>query len=131
MKSLPLFLALAAVPLLGADAALPEFNSKINERPPLSLSESAKQAPKPHSFSGTVPTLDELTRDGFPGADKRPTIPRKPTPPRFAPKSAPGSMPIIEPNPDIDYKIVLKTPDPSVDFKMLIKPSGADQAPAK
>jgi hypothetical protein len=130
MKSLPLFLALAAAPLFGADAPLPDFNSTTIGHPPLSLSEVGKPSAKPHSFSSTLPTLDELTRDGFLTPGKRPALPRA-SAPRFAPKSGPWNMPVLAPNPDIDYKIVVKAPDPRIDFKMLVQPPVSDVASAK
>ena len=130
MKSLPFLLALAAAPLFGADATLPEFNAKI-EQPPLSLGEVGKPAAKPHAFFNTLPTLDELARDGFLSPRKRPEIPRTPAPRRFTQESGAGNMPVLVPNPDIDHKIVLKEPDPRVDFKMLIQPPAADPSPAK
>jgi len=55
----------------------------------------------------------------------------EPSKPRFAPKSGSWNMPILEPNPGIDHKIVLKEPDPTIDFKMLIKPDRSDRQPAK
>lgn len=128
MKSLPVLLALAAAPLFGADTTLPEFNGKI-DHPPLSLGEVGKPVAKSPSFSGALPTFDELARDGFLSPRKRPELPR--TPPRFTAKSGPGNMPVLIPSSEIDHKIALKEPDPRVDFKMLIQPPAGDPSPTK
>jgi len=132
MKTLPLAMVFAAATLQGADTALPEFNSSAIGHPPLSLRESAKIPAKPSTFAAALPKLDDLGRDGLLGANPRSAIARiEPSKPRFAPKSGSWNMPILEPNPGIDHKIVLKEPDPTIDFKMLIKPDRSDRQPVK
>src|SRR3954464_1968945 len=123
MKSLAFFLAVAASTLRSADTPLPEFNSSTIGHPPLSLSESSKLPAKSHSFASTLPTLEELTKGGFPVTNARPSIQRLASAqPRFSRKAGLWNMPIFEPNPNIDHKIVIKEPDPRVDFKMLVQP---------
>jgi hypothetical protein len=79
-------------------------------------------------FGEKIPSFGDLPAGGLPGNHARPSIARGvPSNPRFTQKSAPGNMPILEPNPNIDYRIVLKEPDPTVDFKMLIRPPEATQ----
>jgi hypothetical protein len=90
--------------------------------PPLSLHESAKQAAKPLTFASTLPRLGDLMEGGLLGANAHPTLSRlESAKPRLTPKSGPWNMPILEPNPKVDHRIVLKEPDPTIDFKMLIK----------
>ena len=133
MKSLPLAFVFTVSMLHGADIALPEFNSSAIGHPPLSLSESAKlKTNKPPTFAATLPTFDDLRSGGLLGANKLPSIAHMmPAKPRFAPHSGPWNMPILETNPQIDHKIVLKEPDPTIDFKMLIKPLRSNPQPAK
>jgi hypothetical protein len=129
MKSFSLLLVFAAMMLRGADAPLPEFNSNLSGVPPLSLGEMGKGAVKPMPFGEKIPSFCEPPADGLLGNHARPSIARgvPSNPPRFTQKSAPGNMPILEPNPNIDYRIVLKEPDPTVDFKMLIRPPETTQ----
>jgi hypothetical protein len=132
MKSLPLALVFTISALHAADTPLPEFNSSAIGHPPLSLSESAKLKTKPSTFASTLPTLDDVRSGGLLGANPRPALARiTPPQPRFAPKSGLWNMPILQPNPQIDHRIVLKEPDPRIDFKMLIKPGATEPQPAK
>jgi hypothetical protein len=107
MKTLLLILPLAlAASIARADAsALPEFNSKLAEHPPLSLKELIKQPPPANSpHVGLV--------------EPRPTLSRSAPPPRVTRDSG---MPILQPDPTVDYKMLVKAPDPTIDFKLIVK----------
>lgn len=123
MKTVALACALALAPLRGADVPLPDFNSGVIGHPPLSLSESLKNRSGPMSFGG-------FARRGLLDKEHPTAAQIMRTQPRLTPKAVPGQMPILEPNPNIDYKIVLKEPDPTIDFKMIIRP-GEPQKPAQ
>lgn len=102
-------LALVASALRAADPAPPEFNSKPHSLPPLSLKEILNE-PKP-----VQPPQLRL-------AEPRPTLPS--TSSRVTRDSG---MPILRPDPKVDYKMVVKAPDPAIDFKMIVRP--AESAP--
>jgi hypothetical protein len=107
MKTLLLILpfVLSASLLHAADSALPEFNSKLSGHPPLSLNEIIKQ-PMP----AKPPHVDLL--------EPRPTLSRSAPESRVTRDSG---MPILQPDPKVDYKMIVKAPDPTVDFKLIVK----------
>ena len=112
MKTLPLVLplALAISAVRAADPALPEFHSKTLELPSLSLKE----------------ILNELAPAKPPQArlvQPRPTLP---TPePRVTRDSG---MPILRPDPKVDYKMIVKAPDPAMDYKMIVRSPDTEAA---
>ena len=123
MKSPSLVLVFALTTLRGAEPPLPEFTSNTIGHPPLSLGELGKGTVNPMRFGPRLPSF---------GENARPASARiVPSAPRFAPKSGPWKMPILEPDPNIDYKIVLKEPDPTIDFKMLIRPAEPERKSTK
>jgi hypothetical protein len=97
----------AAVALAhAADPVLPDFNSNAIGHPPLSLRDIARDAP---------------ARKGDFNPPLSSTGPARPRPAR--PKvTYESGMPIVEPNPNVQYKMVMKAPDPQTDFKMIVKP---------
>lgn len=132
MKFLPVSVMLVATALRGADVTMPRFNSNDIGHPPLSLSDVGRTPTPSLPFGQSAATLDHLAPDGLLGQNPRPSIAKlTPPAPRFLQKSGPGKMPILEPNPSIDYKLALKQPDPAIDFKMRVKPIERDQEPAK
>lgn len=125
MKLLPLCLAGAATALC-AESPLPRFDDTRIAPPPLSLRELMKKQPKPQAFDAAPPGF----ANGAPGPHLLDSFPMRRTAARvvppsrnFAVKSAPGGMPILEPNPSLDAKIVIKEPDPNLDLRMVIRPS--------
>ena len=108
-----LFLCSAAY--AAPDAGALTFTPEALPLPPLSLKELIEQgalAPKPLPFSSA-----NSLRATSPVA-------------RVAPaKPAQGTMPIVEPNPNVDYKMVIVPPNPNVDFKMaVVVPGGSPPA---
>ena len=103
-------LVFAAFTLLhGSVPNIPEFNSKTLGHPPLSLGEITKDATstKPYQFFGHTPP-----RAVEPAALRaEPRVNRQ------------SGMPILAPNPAVDYALIVKAPDPAIDFKMIVKPA--------
>ncbi len=93
--------------LPAGEPALPDFSSKSIGLPPLSLADLSR---------GTV-TL------GLPFSGAAPTRPGPPTAARAPSRhvNRASGMPILEPDPAVDYKLVVKAPDPSVDHKLIIR----------
>jgi hypothetical protein len=132
MKALSVVFVFASAMLRVNGADLPKFDSNIGSHPPLSLGEALKQNTRPQTFGFTLPKFDDPASDGLLGPATRPAIARTmPAPPRFTPKTGPWKMPILEPNPNVDHKLVLKEPDPNMDPKMVIGVQGLDAKPAK
>lgn len=115
MKTLLLVLPLAATALVGHAADLPEFKSNLPGVPSLSL----KDVTQPPGTGGPVPMFGLV--------EARPTLPRPNTAPRI---SRENGMPVLRPNPDVDYKLIVKAPDPAVDFKMIVRSPDAASATA-
>jgi hypothetical protein len=98
-------LGLAVTRIHAADPVLPEFNSKTIGHPPLLLGDSTGNPTAPFQFGSLL--------------TPRPTLAKAmPAPPKVARGSG---MPILEPNPAIDFKMMVKAPDPTIDFKMIVK----------
>lgn len=131
MKLLPLCaLALPFAPGLLAETPLPNFAANIVGYPPLSLKEATNAAPKVPRFGANLPSF----ADPAPAPETFGLLPKRATraqiqPPQsnFTVKSAPGQMPVIEPNPEIDYKIALAEPKSGTDFKLLVVPPAASK----
>jgi hypothetical protein len=128
-KALPVLFAFALATLRGGEAELPKFDSNVIGHPPLSLSEKLNTLPRTFDHSGRNP--DNFS-NGLLDSFTRPTRARiAPPAPRFTPKTGPWKMPILEPNPNVDHKIVLKEPDPNLDPKMVKGVTGLEAKPAK
>jgi hypothetical protein len=118
----PPFLAcplLVCATALAAEPALPEFNSTTIGHPPLSLNEIAKGGTTKPSYQLQSPSWSAAALAARSAAQRK--------------VSRANGMPILEPDPTVDYKLRVKAPDPSVDFKLAIKsPEPAPvAAPAK
>jgi hypothetical protein len=114
MKTLTLVsLVFAASMLQAAGPNLPEFNSKLIERPPLALADILKGGI-------TMPPL-QLNGPGLPFAK----VAAKPAPAKATPEY---HMRIVKPNDAVDYKMQVQTPDPAIDFKLKVMPVEADAA---
>jgi hypothetical protein len=142
VSSYPMKIALVAlcaafcVPALSAAESPLEFGDAQIGIPPLSLGESARSAlaPKSFKFMATFPSFSS----GEPSAAPGPTLlPR--TTPRLADIAAaaatrksrlsPNSrMPILDPNPAVDYRMKVHAPDPTIDFKLVINTAGDPEA---
>ena len=109
---LPLVLLLPAV--RAAELPLPEFSSKSIGVPPLSLADITNGAAggKVSGFGLTSPPITRATV----GLDR----------PKASRIDRASGMPILQPDPSVDYKMLAKAPDPSVDFKIVVK----DPSPA-
>lgn len=102
---------LASIALLAGSSALAtpnpdvlRFNSEVIGHPPLSLADvigSATTAPKPLQF-------------GSPSTPAPRPVAARPAPRR----PAPSKMPVVEPDPNVDFKIAIARPDPNIDFKI-------------
>lgn len=114
MKTLLLVVSLAVgvSAVLAADSVLPEFNSTTSGLPPLSLNDIAKggATPSPRSFGLIEP---------------RPTLPA----PVRSRVTRDSGMPTLQPDPKVDYKMIVQAPDPATDFKLIVKTPGAPAAP--
>jgi hypothetical protein len=96
--------------LPAAHAALPSFDSSSPLLPPLSLREAIRGdslLPKPPATERTLQKRDRWVRPARPGPRAR---------------HAPSRMPVIEPNPDINYTMLVQHPDPTVDYKLWVRP---------
>lgn len=131
MKALSLLLLIAVGTLRAGEAELPKFDSKVIDHPPLSLGETGKVSTYPRMFDYSWPTSQDPT-GGLLSRETQPAIGRiAPPPPRFTPKTGPWKMPILEPNPKVDHKIVLKEPSSDIDPKMVIGVKGLDAKATK
>jgi hypothetical protein len=113
LASLTLSTCLVIVLLPAAHAALPSFDSSSTLLPPLSLREAIRGdslLPKPRAIEPTLQKGDQWARPARPGPRAR---------------RAPSRMPVIEPDPDINYTMLVQHPDPTVDYKLLVRP-GSD-----
>lgn len=107
------FFALLLAPLSTAFAAdeLPTFSREAIGIPPLSLQDQIKRTPPPLSFgdfSSPASSAPSLTLSP-PRATVRPSAP-----PRAA-------LPLVEPDPSIDFKVRIIPPDPNVDFALRVQ----------
>lgn len=118
----PFALLVALSVCRAAEAPLPSFESSKIGHPPLSLGEAVRAGTLPQNFAGAGWRFDDPATPPLLGRPREPKVPAAP-PKRFTQKSSPGRMPVLEPDPSIDHKIVIKRPDPRIDFKMLIPPS--------
>ena len=110
MKTLFLVPFVFVAPALRADSLpLPEFNSKSIGLPPLSLTDISKGAAGSKTFS----TQMTPPRTALPVLSYAPSTTRR--------IDRTSGMPILTPNPDVDYKMIVKSPDPSIDFKMIAR----------
>lgn len=105
MKTFIVLLGFAFVPAAlcaAPDPAKLKFSSEPLTLPPLSLADEMKRPVTPSMPLFSAPR------------------PAAKAPPRPAPaKPARPRLPIIEPNPDIDFKMVVVIPDPNIDPKMV------------
>jgi len=92
------------------------FNHALTPRPPLSLSDSLRDPSR-----------------GLPLATPETSTPRPRSPAAAAKPSSPSRarrLPLVEPNPEIDYKIANVVPNPDTDFKIrMLRPSTPSEAP--
>ncbi len=111
MKCLLLLpLALLAAPLAAADPALPKFDSSVIGVPPLSLAELDQR------LTGTKPPTLSLA--------PRPTPALATVAAASRPAVMISRMPILRPDPAVDYPMTVKVPDPAIDPKMIIRDPG-------
>lgn len=105
--------------LFAADTGVLTFPRETIGVPPLTLSEVIGKntlTPRPLQFGPTATLPKQLH------AAPKPPSARKPPQTR---------MPIVEPNPNIDFKIVSAPPDPDIDFKIAVKDPEADRVPQR
>ena len=91
---------------------LPVFNLKTLGLPSLSLNDilHGSVSTKSQSFSSLL--------------DPRPTLRSlAPSTPRV---NRDQRMPVLQPDPKVDFKMVVKVPDESVDYKMIVRTPGAE-----
>lgn len=99
--------ALLASSLGAADPALPTFDSSAIGVPPLSLTEIDRRLNgiKPPTFAlapRPAPALATVA------ADARPA-------------SLISRMPILRPDPSVNYALIVKIPDPALDHKLIVR----------
>ena|SRR5688572_727928 len=102
-----LVLAVIATPLgfAAPDPSTLTFNREALKLPPLTLSDLiAKPAPSLSFAAPGLPVAPQIT-------------PPRPTP--RGPRTT--QLPIVEPDPSVDYKMVIVPPNPEIDFKMAVK----------
>lgn len=117
MRSAALATLLLSSCVFAADnpAAL-TFNHALTPRPPLSLSDSLRE---PSRNLPLAKPATPLSRPDAPAAAPKRSSPSRAT-----------RLPLVEPNPEIDYKIANVTPDPNTDFKMrVLRPTTPSEAP--
>lgn len=113
MKCLRLLsLALLVSPLSAADPALPKFDSSAIGVPPLSLAEIDQRLTGIKS-----PTLSLAPR---------PTPPLATVPAVSRPATLISRMPILRPDPSVNYAMIVKVPDPAIDHTMIIRDPGIE-----
>lgn len=108
MKCLLLLpLALLASPLSAAEPALPKFDSSAIGVPPLSLAEIDQR------LNGiNPPTL---------GLAPRPTPALATVPAASRAATTISRMPILRPDPSVNYAMIVKVPDPAIDATLIIR----------
>ena len=117
MKTLFLVPLVFVTPALRAEnLPLPEFNSKSIDLPPLSLADISKGAAGPKTFSMQM----------TPPRSVLPVLSYAPSTSRRVDRAS--GMPILTPNPDVDYKMIVKSPEPSTDFKMIVRDPSTEVA---
>lgn len=104
--------AMLAAPPGAAAPALPKFDSSAIGVPPLSLAEVDRR------LHGIKPPTLSLAPRPTPALAAAPTRPR--------PDSAVSRMPIVRPDPAVNYAMIVKAPDPAIDHTLIIREPGIE-----
>jgi hypothetical protein len=110
LASLTLSTCFTIMLLPAAHGALPSLDSSSPLLPPLSLREATRGdslLAKPPAIERTLQKGDQWARPARPGPRAR---------------RAPSRMPVIEPDSNINYTMLVQNPDPTVDYKLRVRP---------
>jgi hypothetical protein len=111
--SLTLSTCFAIMLIPAAPGAPPSFPSPPTLLPPLSLREAIRGG----SLLPKAPAIERTLEKREPWA--------RPQRPRPLARRVPSRMPVIEPDPDVNYTMLVQNPDPAVDYKLLVRPGSA------
>lgn len=100
-------LALLASPLWSAEPALPKFDSSVIGVPPLSLAGIDRR------LDGIMPPAS--------GPAPRPTPALVASPTTARPASPISRMPILRPDPSVNYAMIVQIPESAIDHKLIVR----------